>query len=346
MPEAIKAALLTGTDAPHLDIYIDSVSTSAGLSAVSVADPSGAVTERIRTRAGKRFSEIRSYKDYRQLLETERPELVVAAYSGDQAPAVISAALESGAHVLAEKPACTNIADFEKLAKLAKERNRHLMLALATRLNPLVSKARELIQGGSLGKLYGATAWFIADQTRLRRPGYAQSWYAKKERAGGGHLIWLGIHYVDLLQYVTGQQIETVCGFAGNVGGQPIQVEDSSSVVMEFDRGMVATLQTGYYLDRGYHSLVRIWGSGGWLSADLVSGAPLEWHVNGVEGTSKLQPDPSIIDKLYPMFIEAAIDAARGAGPPPVTGDECYNALRAIFALYDASATGRTQRLS
>lgn len=346
MLDAIKAALLTAPDGPHLDIYFDSVARGSGLSAISIADSSGASFERLRAKAGSRFATIPTYEDYRQLLEIEKPDLVIAAFSGDQAPVVIETALKAGAHVLAEKPACVRLADFDRVTRLAEEKKRHLMLALATRMNPLVVKARQLVQEGTLGKLYGATAYFIADQTRLSRPGYAKSWYALKDRAGGGHLIWLGIHYVDALQFITGQRISTVCGFAENVGGQPLQVEDSASVVMEFDHGMVATLQSGYYLDRSYHSLVRIWGSEGWLSMDLVSGTPLEWHRNGTEGTNKLAPAEGVVDTLYPAFIQAAIDAARGATPPPVTGAECRNALRAIFALYEASSSGRTQRLA
>src|SRR5260370_1397819 len=72
---------------------------------------------------------------------------------------------------------------------------------------PAAMKARELIQSGMLGKLYGVDMYTIADQTRLKNPEYQRAWYASKSRAGGGHLMWLGIHYLDLIQYISGDRI-------------------------------------------------------------------------------------------------------------------------------------------
>lgn len=148
---------------------------------------------------------------------------------------------------------------------MADSKHRHLMLAFANRLSPPVKKARELIQAGSLGKLYGASIHYVADQARLAGKEYQQSWFASKSRAGGGHLLWLGIHYVDTVQHITGQRIQQVCGFARNVGGQPLDVEDAAAMAFTFGNGMVGTLHSGYYLDRGKQCLVTVWGSNGWL---------------------------------------------------------------------------------
>jgi len=345
MTGRIKAALLTEPEGPHIDIYLDSLASADGIEEVSIADPEGRVFDRARSKMAGRFSGNLAYRDAQVLLRERRPNLVVIAYSADRAPKIIEAALDSGAHVLAEKPACVRAADFERLNARALERKRHLMLAFATRVNPLVRKARALVHEGALGKLYGASLYFIADQTRLRASQYHQSWYASKERAGGGHLIWLGIHYVDLAQFITGQTVARVCGFAENVGGQPIDVEDSASVALEFSGGMLATLQSGYYLDHGYHSQIRIWGSNGWLRTDLVSGSPLEWHLNRASGIEKMASAQGK-DNSYRSFVQAAVDAARGISPPPVTGTECLKALEAVFALYQASAAGRVQNIA
>ncbi len=345
MQEKLKVALLTESGGPHLDIYIDCIAAAAGVSEVSVADRGGDAVERARAKIASRFGSVRSYRDVQDLLRERRPDLVIAAFSADHAPPVIAAALESGAHVVAEKPSCVRTADFERLNELAAKKQRHLMLAFATRMNPLVRKARQLVADGAIGRLYGASLCFIADQTRLHSPQYQSSWYASKERAGGGNLIWLGIHYVDALQFISGRNVSRVCGFAANTGGTPIPVEDSAAMVMEFEGGMVGTLQTGYYLDRGYQSQIRIWGSDGWIYADLISGAPLEWRLYRTDGEKKLAPPPGMTDTLYPQFIQAAIDAARGAAAPPVTGTECEKALRVVFALYEAASRGRAQGL-
>jgi UDP-N-acetyl-2-amino-2-deoxyglucuronate dehydrogenase len=345
MPESLKVALLTEPGGPHLSIYIDLLGRNPAVTEVSVADSGGAVFAECRERWQTRFGEIPTYLDYRDLLRERRPDLVVVCFASDHAPAPIENALRAGCHVLAEKPACVRADDFERLHHLARQANRHLMLAFATRSNPLVIKARELVRQGALGKLYGATAWFVADQARLRTSAYHDSWFASKKHAGGGNLIWLGIHYVDALQFITGQRIERVCGFAANVGGQPMDVEDTAAVALEFEGGMVGTLQSGYYLDRSYHSQIGIWGADGWLRADLISGAPLEWHLNSEQQVRQLAP-PVPAQDAYAPFIQAVLDSVRNGTPPPVESTECLQVLRAVFGLYEAAASGQTRMLA
>ena len=106
MPERIKAALLTESDGPHLDIYMDCLAAASGISEVSVADSSGGILDRARSKVGERFPDVPAYRDSGALLRERRPDLAIVAYSADHAPKTIEQALESGAHVLAEKPAC------------------------------------------------------------------------------------------------------------------------------------------------------------------------------------------------------------------------------------------------
>jgi predicted dehydrogenase len=324
MPESIKVGVLTEPGAAHVEIYLDCLANCTGVAEVAVA---------------------KSGADYRALLRDHHPDLVIVSLEADHAPAVIEAALQANAHVLAEKPACTRAEDFERLNTMAEARHRFLMLAFATRTSPLAQKARQLVRDGSLGKLYGASMIMLADQTRLKSPAYQKSWFASPERAGGGHLIWLGIHYVDILQFISGQKITRVCGFTGNAGGQPIRVEDSASVSLQFEGGMLATLQSGYYLDSGYQSQIALWGSNGWLRMDLDNG-PLEWRLNSGGGVQSLPGGPQTTAPLYPAFVQAVVDAVRGRTAPPVTGRESLETLRAIFGLYRAAATGETQTLA
>ena len=89
------------------------------------------------------------------------------------------------------------------------------MLALSGRLSADVQKARELVASGAIGKLYGVEMHFLADQTRLARKDYAErvGWTLEKARAGGGHLVWLGIHYLDQMMFITDSSVSQVSGF-------------------------------------------------------------------------------------------------------------------------------------
>lgn len=335
---ALKIALLTEAGAPHLDIYLDCIAGATGVREVSVADASGHVFNLANRKLRNRFPSLPLFKNYAQLFEERKPDLAILSFSAHNAPAVIELALRDRCHVLSEKPACVNVKDFEHLVNLAAQQKLQLMLSLATRMNPLVTKARELVQGGSIGKLYGASMYFLADQTRLASPAYQKSWVASKTTAGGGHLIWLGIHYIDAIQFITGQRIAKVCGFIDNAGGQPIDVEDSAAVAMQFHSGMVATMQSGYYLDRGYQSQIHIWGSGGWLKADLVADAPLRWYTNSNSRIEMLSPDHGAQANAYPHFVQSVINALLHGTPPPVTAEESLLALKVIFGLYTSAS--------
>jgi predicted dehydrogenase len=236
--------------------------------------------------------------------------------------------------------------DFAELVRLADSKHLHLMLALANRTNPEVQAARKLIADGEIGKLYGVELHIIADQTRLKSPAYHKRWYARKARAGGGHLAWLGIHWLDLATYLAGTHATRVTGFTANVGGQPIDVEDSAAVVFQYANGTLGTLTSGYYLDRGYHTHIKIWGSQGWLQLEGVAGKGLTWQSWKPGAKSGVQhwegsPEP----RGYTPFVQAAVRAAAGLSAPPISSLDSLRALQSVYGLYRAQATGRTQAI-
>jgi predicted dehydrogenase len=141
--------------------------------------------------------------------------------------------------------------------------------------------------------------------------------------------------------------VRQVCGFARNVGGQPIEVEDAAVVALTLDRGMVATLHSGYYLDRGYHSSMTLWGSEGWVRFDLSSGKPLEWHSTHAGAPAGIQTFAyQRGDNPYLPLVQSAVDGARGVAPPVITGEESLSALELVFGIYRAAESGVAQRLS
>ena len=262
----IRVGVITQEKGPHLGIYLDALATSEGLAGVAISDETGATFEQAESSLGERFPDLGKFRDYRQMIEEFKPQMVLISLEAHLAPDRIRKALEGNCSVLAEKPACVRAEDFEPLVQLAESRNLHLVLSLPGRLHPSAIKAKELIRSGFLGKLYGNQVFQVKDQTRLTRPSYQDSWFAFKDKAGGGHLIWLGIHNLDLIQYLADDPIAKVSAVCRNVGGQPVEIEDAEALALQFKNGMVGTFHGGYYLEQGgYQSAVTIWGSKGWL---------------------------------------------------------------------------------
>jgi len=203
------------------------------------------------------------------------------------------------------------------------------------------------VSEGRLGKLYGAELHLIADQTRLKSESYRKTWFAQKARAGGGHLIWLGIHWLDLAMFVTGTGIEAVAGFSGNVGGQPMDVEDSNAAALRFSNGMFGTMTSGYYLDRGYHQHLKLWGEKGWLEVRQQNEIMLKWYSTAEPKVSGVQNyTPPNEPTGYTPWVHACVRAAAGLQDPPVTGREGLRVLDAIYAFYEAAKLGQTKSVA
>ncbi|HEU0142782.1 MAG TPA: Gfo/Idh/MocA family oxidoreductase [Bryobacteraceae bacterium] len=334
----VAVALLTHEAAPHLGAYLEGLAKTEEVSSVYLADAGGKVEPSARKALGAKLAG--AYRSPKELFAIHKPQMALVTMEAALAPPAITAALGAGCDVLAEKPACTNLADFEVLVEKARQARRSLVLALANRVDPLLLEAKRVVESGAIGKPYGLDLQMVADQTRLTRPAYHKTWVAQKKRAGGGHLIWLGIHWLDLAMYLTNSRIREVAGFTANVGGQPLDTEDAAVVALRFDNGALGTLTSGYYLDRSYHSLVKIWGSEGWLAVQKhTHKPPLEWYSRGemhkFEGPA--------VPAGYTEFVRAIARASAGLDPWPLTVDDSLYVLKTVFAAYRAAESGRTQ---
>lgn len=345
MPKKIKVALLTHAGGAHVDAYLQALAASEACSDVVLGDPHGKWEEAAKRVLGGKLKRVS--RDLKSLLAEERPEMALVTMEAILAPPVIDAALDANCHIFAEKPSCVRAEDFAPLVAKADSKHRNLMLAFANRSNPEIVEARRLISSGQIGKLYGLEMHLVADQTRLKSAVYHKQWFADKKRAGGGHLIWLGIHWLDLAMFITNSSIVEVAGFTANVGGQQINIEDSAAAALRFDNGALGTITSGYYLDKGYHSHIKIWGAEGWLQLDPTGDTPLTWYTtkgaNAGKTTTLPGPKP---ERAYTPFVSAAIEACANNTAPPISNSDSLRALKTVFAIYNAVETGKSVRVS
>ena len=354
MPGALGAAtagtatvaIITNKEGAHLSAYFPAVADSPETTSVFLSCPDDSVTKNARATLGAKLKGV--YPDPTALFAAQKPVFTLVSLEPRLAPAAIRAALEAGSHVLAEKPACLSAEEFSALAALARQRGLNLMLALSNRLNPEVEFARDLLKKGTIGKVYGLEVHIIADQTRLKKPDYHKSWFAQKARAGGGHLIWLGIHWVDLAMNLTGANVTEVAAFTANVGGQKLDVEDSASLVLKFDQGFLGTMTSGYYLDKGYHSHIKIWGADGWIELNKYGGeTPVryyssKWAKPEIKGHT---PNPNA-PTGYPPFVAAAVRSSLGLEAPALTTDDSLRVIQTIYAAYKSAEQGSSVKIS
>lgn len=289
---------------------------------------------------------VRVYDTVPAMLAVESPAMAIVTFPSVETPPMIQAMLEAGVPVLTEKPACVRLEDFAPLVDLADRKQVPLMMALANRLAPWAIDAKRIVSEGGIGRLYAARAMTLADQTRIWEE-RTRDWSFSKVDAGGGYLIWLGIHFLDLLLHLTGERVAEVQAMIGLVGGAPIDVEDVATVNLRFASGAQASFSCGYVLDGNVKQIdLDMWGSEGSVRCNLNT-RTLDWHgtsphMQGVPNRRFTYEQPG---GGYSPWVRECLRASLGEAPPPMTGADALAVLRVIFAAYESAATGKTVKL-
>jgi predicted dehydrogenase len=137
--------------------------------------------------------------DLDELLEPGLDVVVVSTTHDALAPAAIRA-LESGAHVLVEKPAGLTVEQLDAIASAASAAGRLVKVGFNHRFHPGTARAVELFLSGELGE----PMYLCARYGHGGRPGYEREWRAQPELSGGGELIDQGMHLLDLSYWALG----------------------------------------------------------------------------------------------------------------------------------------------
>ena len=267
---------------------------------------------------------VASFTDHRRLLDEYKPDAVLVTMEPRKMPPVLIDCLEAGVHVFHEKPACGRIEDYRRVVEVANRSAAHLCVAFNMRGLAAVREARSVVQSGALGRLFGMQVHYVAEHPRTWLwEELADGWMYDRDR-GGGHLIFLGCHYLDLMRYITDANVRQVAGFADNVGGEPINAEDAYAVSLRFDNGMVGTFSGGFMTPSSQkHDGLQIWGSRGWLRFNPEADDGFEWFTR--EGTGVTAPERRLsftdtgVTGGFDQFKHEFFQACLGNGEPPVS---------------------------
>jgi predicted dehydrogenase len=200
--------------------HIESIRNSLDCQLAGVADPA--------------YSGEKAFSDYRRMLEEAKPDGVIIATPNALHVPVGLACVERRVPILVEKPIADTVAASRVLVDAAEKARVPLLVGHHRRHNPLVEKARELVQGGSLGRLTAVAALWL-----LQKPDgyYDVAW---RREAGGGPLLINCIHDVDDLRFICGE-IEEVCALVSNKT-RGFHVEDTAAIALRFASGALGTV--------------------------------------------------------------------------------------------------------
>jgi UDP-N-acetyl-2-amino-2-deoxyglucuronate dehydrogenase len=179
------------------------------------------------------------YQNIDDLLSVEKDIDVVSICSPNGLHAEHSIkALNSGFHVLCEKPMAINVHDCGEMIKTAERSNRRLFVIKQNRFNPPVAAVKEAIESGIFGRLYSVQ---LSCFWNRNRDYYKNSWKGTKA-LDGGTLYTQFSHFIDLLYWMVGD-IKKVYALTANFGHTDIiEFEDTGVVSLEFFNGALGTI--------------------------------------------------------------------------------------------------------
>jgi predicted dehydrogenase len=152
--------------------------------------------DRVKTLAGTYGA--RTYGDYTELLAQPDIDAVSVCVPNGLHHEVTIAALKAGKHVLVEKPLARTPAEGQEMLDAAKAAGKILMISFNHRQRSDVQYIKQQIDSGRLGRIYYAKSYWMR---RAGIPGI-NSWFVNKNMAGGGPLIDLGVHMLDIAMYL------------------------------------------------------------------------------------------------------------------------------------------------
>lgn len=179
--------------------------------------------------AAARYGWSESATDWREVIDRDDIDVIDIVTPGDSHAEIAIAALSAGKHVLCEKPLANSVTEAEAMAGAAEKaaaRGVRSMVGFTYRRVPAVTHMRNLIAEGVVGQVAQVRAAYRQDWLVDR--GMPLAWRLQKERAGSGALGDIGAHAIDMAQFVTGLDLESVAGFIETIVRQrPIQAEGS-----------------------------------------------------------------------------------------------------------------------
>ncbi|AGA57390.1 putative dehydrogenase [Thermobacillus composti KWC4] len=254
--------------------------------------------ERARAKASE-YGASRVYTDYRELLA--QPDIdAVSVCTWNNSHAEISiAALEAGKHVLVEKPLCKTMEEALKVQEAVKRTGKVLQVGFVRRYGANAEVLKQFIDNGEFGEIYYAKASW------LRRLGNPGGWFADIERSGGGPLIDIGVHVIDICWYLMGKpKVKSVSGNTYKKLGNRSNVkhiefykaadydpsfntvEDLANALIRFENGASLMVDVSFTL-HGKQSGVEV-------------------SLYGERGGIILEPELKIITEKYDTILELA----------------------------------------
>jgi len=301
------------------------------------------------------FPGAKVYKDYKELLKDPAVATVDICTPNYLHSVIAVDAFAAGKHVLCEKPDAVNVEEALKMKQASEESGRTLMVIRNNRFCPSSIAVREFIEAGNMGEIYAGRCGWVR---RRGAPGKG-GWFTTKALSGGGPLIDLGVHMIDLSLWMMGSPKPVAVSanvyrkfadspyyekfhsdFGDAVEGGTFDVEDLAIGFIRFENGASLQLEFSWSSNiKKEHRFVELRGTK----------AGVNWRNARAEFFT--EADGKLVDTKvktglkfpegHPANMSNFLDVVLEGKPPVYTPQQGMDMMRILMAIYESAETGR-----
>ena len=298
-------------------------------------------------KAAEQFNVMYVFEDYKKMLEMEEIDAVhICTPNFLHAPIAI-AALNAGKHVLVEKPIARTPEEGLSMVDTANKCGKKLMAAHCFRFNPESVCLKQFIDAGELGDIYFARVW------ALRRCGIPNHGvFTNKEKQGGGALIDIGVHSLDMALYlmgnpkpisVSGQAFTKIgttpdlVGYYGKWDYENFNVEDYAAGFIRLNNGASIIIEASFAANIGEDAMnTTLLGTKGGAQTN-----PLRMHTQKMGAWLDITPSRIPETDMYKTEICGFYEAIEKNTPVPIPLEQSIDIIKIVDGLYRSSVANK-----
>ena len=292
----------------------------------------------------------KKYVDYKEMLRTEKPELVAICTESGKHGQIALDCIEAGANLIIEKPIALSLEEADQIIAKSNEKNIKVSACHQNRFNKSIQKIREAIEDNRFGKLLHGTAhirWNRGEDYYKQAP-----WRGTWEQDGGA-LMNQCIHNIDLLRWMMGNDVTEVVGMTDNLIHGYIEAEDLGMAMVKFANGSYGIIEgTTNIYPKNLEETLYIFGEKGTVKAGGKSVNIIEeWRfADNLDNSEDVirqyhENPPNVYGFGHKPLYADVVDAIKNDRQPYVTAVDGRNALELVLAIYKSAAEGKSIKL-
>lgn len=304
----------------HPSLVYDVVARHPDLELVAIARDTVPV-DGLRRRP--KFRDAAVYADYKSMFAKEQFDVVGVCNTNGHRAEVILEAAKHGWHIAAEKPVALNQQELDAVRKAVSRPGLGFTSLLPMRYEPALYTMGMMVREGAIGDV------LMMNGQKSYQLGSRASWF-KDPKLYGSTMLWIGVHQLDLMHWISTQRFASVYSYEQNVGAPEFgRMENITGAVLQLENGGVATLNMDYLRPQsaGSHGddRLRVAGTKGILEYRYADG--LSCLREGVKGVER----PKLRAPKLPLFVEFLSSIYLG-GNALIQRDEIFHVVSTLIA--------------